>query len=126
MNWYISVNPETLTIEDRFHGNDDDVSSRSSRLEHIVVPGGFDYSVSRNPETNEFEVATHELPDTSMDKLRIERNLRLKQSDWFVSIPDLPISMEKVQEWKSYRQALRDLPANTTDPNKPEWPTPPE
>ena len=28
--------------------------------------------------------------------------------------------------WKTYRQALRDLPANTKDPANPTWPTKPE
>ena len=28
--------------------------------------------------------------------------------------------------WKTYRQALRDLPAKTTDPTNPTWPTKPE
>ena len=28
--------------------------------------------------------------------------------------------------WATYRQALRDLPANTSDPANPTWPTKPE
>ena len=28
-------------------------------------------------------------------------------------------------EWKTYRQSLRDLPANTSDPANPTWPTKP-
>ena len=27
--------------------------------------------------------------------------------------------------WKTYRQALRDLPSNTSDPANPTWPTKP-
>ena len=27
--------------------------------------------------------------------------------------------------WKTYRQQLRDLPANTSDPTNPTWPTKP-
>jgi len=27
--------------------------------------------------------------------------------------------------WMDYRQALRDLPANTTDPANPDWPVKP-
>jgi len=27
--------------------------------------------------------------------------------------------------WAAYRQALRDLPANTADPRNPVWPIPP-
>ena len=52
---------------------------------------------------------------------RIERNARLAESDWTV-LADSPTS---TTAWKAYRQQLRDLPANTTDPFNPEWPVPP-
>jgi len=39
---------------------------------------------------------------------------------------DYPHATEEVkQAWLDYRQALRDLPGNTTDPENPVWPTPP-
>ena len=53
--------------------------------------------------------------------LRAERSARLAASDWTV-LSDSPTS---TTAWKTYRQALRDLPANTTDPLNPVWPTPP-
>ena len=53
--------------------------------------------------------------------LRAQRNRRLAESDWTV-LADSPTS---TAAWKTYRQALRDLPANTTDPTSPVWPTPP-
>ena len=53
--------------------------------------------------------------------LRAERDRRLAESDWTV-LSDTPTS---TAAWKVYRQALRDLPANTTDPFQPVWPTPP-
>ena len=55
------------------------------------------------------------------DRLRIERNDLLSASDWTV-LSDTPTS---TAAWKAYRQQLRDLPANTTDPFNPVWPTPP-
>jgi len=54
--------------------------------------------------------------------LRDERNKRLAETDWWV-FPDSP---EATAEQLAYRQALRDLPANTTDPANPVWPTKPE
>lgn len=54
-------------------------------------------------------------------RIRAERNNLLAQSDWTV-LSDSPTS---TAAWKAYRQALRDLPANTTDPTAPDWPTPP-
>ena len=56
--------------------------------------------------------------------LRHYRDILLKESDW-TQLPDAQLSTEKVAEWKTYRQALRDLPANTTDWKKVEYPTQP-
>lgn len=53
--------------------------------------------------------------------LRAQRDGLLAASDWTV-LSDTPTS---TAAWKTYRQALRDLPANTTDPFQPVWPTPP-
>lgn len=55
------------------------------------------------------------------EDLRSTRNQLLAQSDWTVTT-DSPMD---VPAWIVYRQALRDLPANTTDPTAPVWPTPP-
>ena len=43
-----------------------------------------------------------------MRLLRIERNRRLAETDWRM-VEDYPMSNKL--EWKTYRQALRDLPA---------------
>ncbi len=43
--------------------------------------------------------------------LRIERNELLAQCDW-TQIPDNQLSDSKKAEWATYRQALRDVPAN--------------
>jgi hypothetical protein len=59
------------------------------------------------------------------EKLRLERSYKLTNSDWTVG-NDSPLSPEKVQEWCTYRQALRDLPSVTEDPKNPVWPVPPE
>ena len=58
-------------------------------------------------------------------ELRKERNKRITQTD-YLAIPDYPHATEEVkQAWLDYRQALRDLPANTTDPENPVWPEAP-
>ena len=44
-----------------------------------------------------------------MRLLRVERDARLTKTDWRAS-SDLTLS----NDWKTYRQALRDLPANST------------
>ncbi len=52
--------------------------------------------------------------------LRLERNDKLAETDWWAGSD---LTMTDAQ--KNYRQALRDLPANTSDPKNPTWPTPP-
>ena len=57
-------------------------------------------------------------------ELRTERNRRLAECDWVViraTSTDTPVP----EEWKTYMQALRDLPANTVDPENPVWPQAP-
>ena len=56
--------------------------------------------------------------------LRSQRDKLLIKSDWTQS-PDSPLSDSKKVEWASYRQQLRDLPSNTSDPANPSWPEKP-
>lgn len=60
-------------------------------------------------------------PDIDLELLREERNRRLAETD-YLALSDVTLSSEMT----TYRQALRDLPANTTDPANPVWPTKPE
>ena len=58
-------------------------------------------------------------------KLREERTKLLVETDFLV-LPDYTHSSEDTrQAWLVYRQALRDLPVNTSDPTNPTWPTKP-
>lgn len=54
-------------------------------------------------------------------RLRYRRDALLAASDSRVG-PDAP---GDVDGWRTYRQALRDLPANTTDPRQAVWPVAP-
>ena len=56
-----------------------------------------------------------------MRQLRWKRDGLLFGSDW-TQAADAPVDKEA---WATYRQALRDLPANTEDPDNPVWPTQP-
>tara|TARA_R110002020_G_scaffold417289_2_gene626448 strand:- start:149 stop:409 length:261 start_codon:yes stop_codon:yes gene_type:complete len=58
--------------------------------------------------------------DRAMEALRQERNAKLAETDWMAT-SDYTMS----DPWKTYRQALRDLPANTADPANPTWPEEP-
>ena len=54
--------------------------------------------------------------------VRGKRNSLLGESDW---TQNRDVVLSNDTEWKTYRQALRDLPANTTDWTNPPWPTKP-
>ena len=55
-----------------------------------------------------------------MSNLRGERNARLAETD-YLALADSTLT----DEMRAYRQALRDLPANTPDPANVVWPTKP-
>ena len=57
--------------------------------------------------------------------LRKQRNALLASSDW-TQYNDSPLTNENKAGWAKYRQELRDLPAVTTDPADPTWPSAPE
>ena len=78
-----------------------------------VVNGGLVDIPAEERETLELSVALIDLRST--------RRYLLKQSDW-TQVPDAPVDSAA---WAVYRQQLRDLPANTTDPRTVEWPVPP-
>ena len=61
---------------------------------------------------------------TDEDIFRGERTGRITGTDW-TQLPDAPLTDAKKAEWVTYRQALRDLPANTSDPANPTYPTKP-
>ncbi len=58
--------------------------------------------------------------EADLQNLRIRRNNKLAKSDWMANS-----DVTMTDAWKTYRQALRDLPANTADPKNPTWPTEP-
>tara|TARA_B100000614_G_scaffold139895_1_gene124386 strand:+ start:314 stop:697 length:384 start_codon:yes stop_codon:yes gene_type:complete len=83
------------------------------------------------PTEAEIDAELNKINDAEpMKRLREERNRLLVESDW-MAYPDSPTMSDA---WKTYRQALRDLPASSTpvlDNNAPigitsvTWPTKP-
>jgi len=61
-----------------------------------------------------------QLPTIQLADLRFQRNRLLAETDWMAG-SDVTMS----DAWKTYRQELRDLPAKTSDPANPTWPTKP-
>lgn len=56
--------------------------------------------------------------------VRAERDKRLAATDKYV-LPDFPITEDKLAVVKLYRQALRDVPAQSSFPSSVNWPTNP-
>lgn len=61
-------------------------------------------------------------------ELRTLRDQRLTESDW-TQVADAPLTEDQKFSWQIYRQALRDLPENISDPkplvldpNHSDWP----
>jgi hypothetical protein len=62
-------------------------------------------------------------PTPTWDEIRSQRDLLLKETDW-VGLTD--INLQNKQAWLDYRQALRDIPQNFTNPEDVVWPVKPE
>jgi len=84
-----------------------------SALEYKVVDG----AAVRKDQAIIDEV----LANQAWADFKILRDGYLKESDW-TQVPDAPVDQAA---WATYRQALRDLPANTDDPANPVWPIQP-
>ena len=94
---------------------------------------GLEWLDSKQTQPTETEVNSKisELDNAEpMRLLRVERDTRIAKTDWRAS-SDLTLS----DAWKTYRQALRDLPASATpklnsnydlDITSVTWPTEPE
>ena len=67
------------------------------------------------------EVNIAEAPTREMEQIRNHRNGLLAETDWR-AFPDVTMS----DEWKTYRQELRDVPASNTVYENVTWPTKPE
>jgi hypothetical protein len=143
-NWYLCLESNTLNIVDQFYGTYDDIGSRNQDLEFVKLDSDLNPNIinlSRDDTTHEIVVSLNtgkqeqERNDNitcSENQIRRKRDSELLRTDWIVSVTDSPMTQEKIEEWKVYRQALRDLPSTqsiTLDgnniPNEIVWPTPP-
>ena len=96
----------------------------------LEVPDGLTWETVKGVQDGE-EVTLQADPQkiedhkaTLWSQLRTERNARLAASD-YTQLQDAHLSAEKKSAWADYRQALRDLPENATDPTQVTWPVSP-
>jgi len=86
-------------------------------------------TVYEEVDIDEVDLRTHKWLKSRYDTeewttLRAKRDALLAACDWVV------VKAQEAGEavpaaWQAYRTSLRDLPANTTDPASPVWPTKP-
>jgi len=62
--------------------------------------------------------------DAAWVKVRQQRNALLSACDWTQG--NNPSGNIGVDDWATYRQALRDVPQNNSDPTNVTWPNPPD
>ena len=91
-------------------------ASYGNTYESIVILSG-----QTKPDEDSFVSKYNELnANHGFISLREKRNQLLAETD-YLALSDVTMS----DEMRTYRQALRDLPANTSDPANPTWPTKP-
>ena len=89
----------------------------------IIYPSNKGWKNNEVVDFSETELAQK----NSSEDMRAARNKKLQESD-YVFNSDINLSEEKLEEWKTYRKTLRDLPTHSNFPHLIEanWPTPPE
>jgi len=114
-----------------------DPQAINAALETLLPEGGWGCSWNENLELEQLSFDDHvqdpptleqvlsqaEIESTKIPwkRLRQKRDQLMFETDWWASS-----DRTMTDEQRAYRQALRDLPANTTDPENPIWPTKPE
>jgi hypothetical protein len=82
-------------------------------------------AIANTRALNENEVlALVETPTETAETVRLKRRPLLRQSDWTQG-PDAPLTAEQKTAWATYRQALRDITAQSGFPLNVIWPTEP-
>ena len=84
---------------------------------HATPEGNVPFTAEEEAEWDAWEASAN---DRKGEDVRRERDLLLKETDWMAST-DVTLS----DAWRTYRQALRDVPAQSGFPNDVTWPTKP-
>ena len=92
--------------------------NRHALPHHIVEWDGPDNQPTEAELQAAYDAA---ITEESWNELRAKRNQLLAETD-YLALSDVTLSTEMAE----YRQALRDLPTNTTDPANPSWPVKPK
>lgn len=103
------INKKTLEVLDCFEDPNEVPAQINPDLVYVIVPDD-DYEALKL--------------DYAWKRLRKNRNRLLAMTD-FTQISDCSLSMQEKNDWATYRQTLRDLPQQVTNPMEVEYPLPP-
>lgn len=117
MNVHLSDN-STIPYAYRVDGEEDNDGFICQAVKHDYISGNF----TEINECPDWKIQL-EKEVLSLD-VRLERNKLLSDTDHLIQ-SDYPISDEKKQEIKVYRQALRDIPQQDGFPDNIVWPDKP-
>lgn len=141
MEYYAIINKTSHSIIANYYSDSGvdytkpGISYDQSILVHVVVPSEFQrpHVIVVQSETEvtgySFQIEEKMVEQAIKEQwshMRQQRDLKLRDSDWRVSVSDYPQSSENKAAWITYRQALRELPSNTSDPSNIIWPAPPK
>lgn len=133
MATWIIVKKDDLSIQGHYQADEkDDTSANRSWLHAEPICMHLEMPAQLDPECVKCEdgqiVADQVKIDAKearkWDMLRAQRDMKLAACDW-TQMPDSPLTAQTKADYADYRQALRDLPANTVDPLNPSWPSEP-
>ena len=97
------------------------------KIEELLPEDMFPMAMTRAEDGSTF-VVTWEDPmavEIMWNRVKMVRQSMLAQSDW-TQAQDSPISESVKEQWRSFRQQLRDIPQNFSDPREVVFPIPPE
>ena len=123
MYYYSRYNLTTGRFTGR--GKNSDQANVTAREGEGLIEGHYDHSTQMVVDGAVTDIPASTIEQEEIDRawndLRGSRDRLLASTDW-TQVPDAPVDQAA---WATYRQALRDLPANTEDPRNVVWPTPP-
>lgn len=91
--------------------------ARNKMVDGVIVPLTAEEETAKDVEEKEW---TDEVPSREMADIRRHRDILLRETDHF-GLADVTMS----DDMKTYRQALRDIPASNTVYADVTWPTKP-
>lgn len=92
---------------------------------HMTSEGPVPFTAQEEAEWDEREKLWQiEKVNRAAKEIRNERNKKLEATDWCV-VKAAETGSQISAEWATYRQALRDVPAQSGFPENVVWPQPP-